>query len=631
MNGDGFFFQAFVYLMAAVISVPIAKRAGLGSVLGYLVAGTLIGPHILGLVGEEGQHVMHFAEFGVVMMLFLVGLELQPTLLWRLRAPILGMGGAQVGLSAIALTLVGVALGVNWRVALAAGIILSLSSTAIVLQSLAEKGLMKTPGGQSAFSVLLFQDLAVIPMFAILPLLAIVGTGDLPAPASHAPEHISAIAALPGWQQGLITVALIAAIIIGGKMLTRPIFRFIAATRLREVFTAAALLLVIGIALAMEQVGLSPALGTFLAGVVLADSEFRHELESDIEPFKGLLLGLFFISVGASIDFDLLQANAPTITLLVGALVVVKFLVLLIIGRLFRMPGSQGFLLSFSLAQGGEFAFVLLSFATQHQVFPAATANLLIAVVALSMAITPLLMIVNDKLVQPAFAGGKDDKREADHMAEDNPVIIAGFGRFGNVVGRLLRANGVATTILDLDPEQIEALRRFGVKVFYGDAGRPDLMHAAGVESAKLLILAIDEPEHATEIAQRLRHQYPQLKILARADSMSHGHELMEVGVDAVFRETFDSALSMGIEALKVLGFRAYQAQRAGRIFKKHEEGVMTLRSQLATETDENAFAAQVREHLSELDDLMREDDRDFHVEADHAWEPTPDQSRDRS
>ena len=626
MQGDGFFFQAFVYLTAAVVSVPIAKRAGLGSVLGYLVAGAVIGPHILGLVGEEGQHVMHFAEFGVVMMLFLVGLELRPALLWRLRAPILGMGGAQVGLTAAALAGIGLALGVSWQTALATGIILSLSSTAIVLQSLSEKGLLKTPGGQSSFSILLFQDLAVIPMFAILPLLAITSIAG-EAPAGHAASP-TLISSLPGWQQGLVTVALITFIVVGGKLLTRPVFRFIAATRLREVFTATALLLVIGIALAMEQVGLSPALGTFLAGVVLADSEFRHELESDIEPFKGLLLGLFFIAVGASIDFDLLGAHATTISLLVAALVAVKLVVLLVVSRLFHIPGSQGFLLSFALAQGGEFAFVLLSFATQHQVFLGDTANLLTAVVAVSMAVTPLLMIVNDKLVQPAFATrNASERREADHMDEENPVIIAGFGRFGNVVGRLLRANGVQTTILDLDPEQIETLRRFGVKVFYGDAGRLDLMQAAGAAQARLLILAIDEPERATEIAQQIRHHYPDLKILARADSLDHGYDLMEVGVDAVFRETFDSALGLGVEALKVLGFRAYQAQRAARIFGRHEQRAMAERLHMRGE-DDKAYASQVREHISELEELIREDDRDFGSEVDHAWEPTPAQSR---
>ena len=626
MHGDGFFFQAFVYLMAAVVSVPIAKRAGLGSVLGYLVAGAVIGPHVMGLVGEEGQHVMHFAEFGVVMMLFLVGLELKPALLWRLRAPILGMGGAQVGLTAVAFAGIGLALGLSWQSALAAGLILSLSSTAIVLQSLSEKGLMKTQGGQSSFSILLFQDLAVIPMLAILPLLALASSPDA-APAARA-SHPTVIASLPAWQQGLVTVALIAFIVVGGKLLTRPIFRFIAATRLREVFTASALLLVIGIALAMEQVGLSPALGTFLAGVVLADSEFRHELESDIEPFKGLLLGLFFIAVGASIDFDLLGTRATSISLLVATLVVAKLAVLLIVSRFFRIPGSQGFLLSFALAQGGEFAFVLLSFATQHQVFSGDTAGLLTAVVAVSMAVTPLLMIVNDKLVQPAFASRSGTaRREADHMDEDNPVIIAGFGRFGNVVGRLLRANGVQTTILDLDPQQIETLRRFGVKVFYGDAGRPDLMRAAGAGQARLLILAIDEPERATQIAQQMRRHFPDLKILARADSLDHCYDLMEVGVDAVFRETFDSALGLGVEALKVLGFRAYQAQRAARIFSRHEQLAMAQRRHLRGE-DDKAYAAQIREHISELEELIREDDRDFGSEVDHAWEPTPAQSR---
>ena len=619
MHGEGFFFQAFVYLAAAVISVPIAKRLGLGSVLGYLVAGALIGPYALGLVGEEGQGVMHFAEFGVVMMLFLVGLELQPSLLWRLRGPILGMGSLQVGFTGLAVFGIALAFHLEWRMAIAVGMILALSSTAIVLQILNEKGLMNTQGGQSCFSVLLFQDIAVIPMLALLPLLAsgVAGSAD---------HHASGIASLPGWQQTLITVGLIVAIVIAGRLLTRPIFRLIAATRLSELFTAAALLLVIGVALAMQQVGLSPALGTFLAGVVLAESEYRHELEADIEPFKGLLLGLFFLSVGASIDFDLLGDRAGLITGLVGALAAVKLLVLFVVGRVFRLPASQNFLFSFALAQGGEFAFVLFSFAVQNQVLSSTVANPLVAVVALSMALTPILMIVNDKLIQPRFAGGRSD-READVIDEENPVIIAGFGRFGNIVGRLLRANGVPTTILDLDPEQIDILRRFGVKVFYGDAGRLDLLRTAGAEKARLVVLAIDEPEHITELATQIRQHFPHLEILARAHSLEHSYELMEVGVEHVFRETFGSALEMGVTALRTLGFRANQAHRAARVFKRHEEEA--IRQRFALIEDEHAYIARVREHMSELDDLLRGDDRDFGEYVDHAWERTPPKSRD--
>ena len=613
MNEGGFFFQAFVYLVAAVISVPIAKRIGLGSVLGYLIAGIVIGPFVLELVGEEGQDVMHFAEFGVVMMLFLIGLELQPALLWRLRGPILGMGGLQVGLTTVLVAGIALALGQIWQVALAVGMTVSLSSTAIVLQSLNEKGLMKTEGGQSSFSVLLFQDIAVIPMLAIFPLLAVGG-----AVGGHGDGHGNLIGHLPGWQQGLVVIALVAGIVIIGRVLMRPVFRFIAGTRLRETFTATALLLVIGIALAMGACGLSPALGTFVAGVVLADSEYRHELESDIEPFKGLLLGLFFIAVGASIDFNLLGEQPGTIAGIVAGLVVLKFVVLLVLGVVFKLPASQNFLFSFALAEAGEFGFVLFSFATQNHVIPSDLASVMVVSVALSMLVAPLLMIINDKLVQPLFATS-GEQREADAIDEENEVIIAGFGRFGNVVGRLLKAQGIGTTVLDLDPEQIETLRHFGLKVFYGDAGRLDLLHSAGAEHAKVLVLAIDEPEKANMIAEEVQRNFPHLKVLARAESMEHAYELMHLGVCDVFRETFDSALSLGIETMKVLGFRAYEAHRVAKQFRHHEresaEQMFELRE------DREAYAAQVRERLTMLDDLMQRDERDFGEHVDHAWE----------
>jgi monovalent cation:proton antiporter-2 (CPA2) family protein len=610
MGGDGLLFQAFVYLSAAVVSVPLAKRLGLGSVLGYLAAGAVIGPFGLGLVGHEGQDVRHFAEFGVVMMLFLIGLELRPALLWRLRGPILGLGGLQVAVTALTVGAVAAVAGLGWQGAAAVGMILSLSSTAIVMQTLGEKGLVKTPGGQRCFAVLLFQDLAVIPMLALLPLLA-----------AGRPTTGGGLGGLLAWQQAVTVALLIGGIVVGGKLLTGPVFRFIAASRLREVFTAAALLLVIGIALAMQKVGLSPALGTFLAGVVLADSEYRHELESDIEPFKGLLLGLFFIAVGVGIDFHLLAARPGLVTGLVAALVAAKFAVLLFVGRLLRVPWPESLFLSFALAQGGEFCFVLFSFATQSQVLEPEVANALVAVVALSMAITPPLMMLDEKGVQPRFATGPEP-RPADAVTGDNPVIIAGFGRFGHIVGRLLKANGVPTTVLDLDPEQIETLRRFGLKVFYGDASRLDLLEAAGARRARLLLLAVDDPDKATQITAQVRRHFPRLSILARAHSLQHSYALLEAGADQVFRETLGTAVDMGVQALGLLGFRRHQAHRAGRLFARHER--QASHELLPVWKEGSAYYAHAGERVSELERLLQEDQRRAAGGVDHAWEAAP-------
>jgi len=493
LQGDGFFFQAFVYLSAAVISVPVAKRLGLGSVLGYLIAGFAIGPFGFHLIGEEGQDVMHFAEFGVVMMLFLIGLELRPSLLWRLRGPILGMGGLQVGLTTAAITSVGIFFGLSFQAALAVGMTLSLSSTAIVLQTLNEKGLMKTDAGQSAFSVLLFQDIAVIPMLAIMPILAVKTVKTIQEAGDSHGGNTTWVEGFSGWTQALMVAGVIAFIIIGGLFLIRPFFRYVAKTRLRELFTAAALLLVVGISLLMAKVGLSPALGTFLAGVVLANSEYRHELEGDIEPFKGLLLGLFFIAVGASIDFGLITAKPGLIGMLVVGLVTIKLVILLVIGIIFKFKHDQNVLFSFSLAQGGEFAFVLFSFAVQNHVVSNTVANPLIGAVAISMALTPLALIINDKLIQPRFGTHENEEKEADSIDEENPVIIAGFGNFGSIVGRLLRANDVGITVLEHDSDRVELLRKLGLKVFYGDASRQDLLHAAGAEKARVLIIAFND------------------------------------------------------------------------------------------------------------------------------------------
>jgi monovalent cation:proton antiporter-2 (CPA2) family protein len=624
MHNEGLFFQAFVYLVAAVLSVPIAKRWGLGSVLGYLIAGVIIGPFGLGFVGQEGDDVMHFAEFGVVMMLFLIGLELQPTLLWRLRVSILGLGGLQVTVTALIIAVISLVLGLSWQMALAIGLILSLSSTAIVLQTLNEKGLMRTEAGQSSFSVLLFQDIAVIPILALLPLLAIRSSSPVSLSANGiifvaAAQTAEPAAALPGWQQALLVMATVGGIIVAGRLLMRPLFRFIAATELREVFTATALLLVIGIALVMQQVGLSPALGTFVAGVVLANNEYRHELETNIEPFEGLLLGLFFISVGASINFNLLIQQPLLILGLVIGLAIVKFAVLFGLSQFFKLELSQSFLFAAALAQGGEFAFVLFSFATQNKILTPAVAGPLVAVVALSMMLTPLIMIINDKLVQPRFITSAPEP-EADTIDDnENPVILVGFGRFGQIVGRLLIANGFKITILEQNPAQIELLRRFGWKVFYGDASRLDLLRAAGAKQARLIVIAIDEQEKMLHMIDLVRKHFPHLKILARAIDRRHAYELIRRDVEVVERETFSSALEMGVGALKLLGLRSYKAHRAARTFKYHDQ--QALQEMANMMGDEKVLAARSQQLARDLEQLLRSDDQEFSHEVDRAWD----------
>ena len=605
MHGQGFFFLAFVYLSAAVIAVPIAKRLGLGSVLGYLLAGMAIGPFGLGLIGAEGKDVMHFAEFGVVMMLFLIGLELRPSLLWRMRGPIVGLGGLQLGVTALLLTALAMAAGHAWHAALAIGMILALSSTAIVLQTLAEKGLVNTDGGQSAFSVLLFQDIAVIPMLAILPLLALgpEAGSQLGAQADHSSSWVDG---LPAWGQTLAVLAAVAGIFVGGRYLMRPVFRFIARTRQSEIFTAAALLLVIGIALLMAQVGLSPALGTFLAGVVLADSEYRHELEADVAPFKALLLGVFFIAVGASVDFGLILGDPARIVALVSALIVIKFAVLFALGRFFGMSFDQNLLFAFSLAQGGEFAFVLFSFASQQGVIDAQTTQTLVAAVAVSMAATPVLMLLNDKLLQPRFGTREQREREPDVMEESNPVIIAGFGRVGGIVGRLLRANGIGTTVLEFDSDHVDLLRNLGLEVYYGDASRLDLLRSAGADKAKVILVAIDDHARALSLIETIQKHFPNLTVLARARGRVEAYEILETGVPTVYRETFETSLQMGVAALRALGVRANRAHRAAQKFRRHDEA--SLRELAGLRHDRGQYLSAAREHIRFLEETMQQD-----------------------
>lgn len=505
--------SALIYLCAAVLSVPIAKRLGLGSVLGYLLSGVIIGPSVLHLVGDQTD-VMHVAEFGVVMMLFLVGLELRPGRLWQLRRSILGLGGSQVLLTtfAIALILLPTA-GLPWYTSVAIGLTLALSSTAIVVQSLSERGLLKTQAGSNIFSVLLLQDIAVIPIMAVLPLLAVSGN------QSASGSYQSLIGDFPIWLQVIITLTTIIAIVIGGKYLSTPVFRLIADTRLREIFTVFALLIVVLAAVLMQTIGMSPALGTFLAGVVLAESEFRHELEVDIEPFKGILLGLFFITVGAGIDFDLVIEQPKIIILSVLGLIAIKAAVLTLIARIFKMPARHGLLFALSLAQGGEFAFVLVAASRQFYVFDVQTGNLLIVITAISMLVSPLLLFIYEM-----FLSAPDQKPDTEADKDISPtcqVIIAGYGRFGQIIGRLLRAQGYHLTILDHSPSQIDLVRRFGNKVYYGDASRRDLLAAAGAEDARILVVAVDEPDKTLEIVETAKKTFSTFKNTGKGDRPS--------------------------------------------------------------------------------------------------------------
>ncbi|MBU0780250.1 MAG: cation:proton antiporter [Alphaproteobacteria bacterium] len=537
----------FLFLVAGVVAVPLATRAGLGSVLGYLIAGIVISP-ALHVLNVDVEQIQHFAEFGVVMMLFLVGLELEPAKLWDMRGRLLGLGGGQVVLTMAAVMAAGIALGLTWTVALAAAAVLALSSTAIVLQTLTEKGVLKSDGGQASFAVLLTQDIAVIPMLALLPLLAVSGAG---AADSH-DAGLSLVADLNGWQTALATVAAIAAVVIVGRTLTGPVFRFIAKADLRELFVAAALMMVVGIALLMSLVGLSPALGTFIAGVVLASSDYRHELESDIDPFRGLLLGLFFMSVGAGINFVLLYDQFALIIGLTLGLIAIKAAVLFGLALVFRLRPTDRWLFSLGLAQAGEFGFVLLSFVVAGDILPQALADQLLLVVALSMLLTPGLFIFHDKVILPRAAKGL--AREQDTIDGPADIIIAGHGRVGGIVKRMLEGGGFDPTVIDYSAAQIDTLRLYGLRAYFGDATRPDMLEAAGIRSAKMLIVTIDDREKATQLVAYVKEHFPRVHVIARARDRHHVYELFNAGCRDIIRETFDSSVRMGRSALEAMG-----------------------------------------------------------------------------
>lgn len=635
---SGFLFQAFVYLTAAVIAVPIAKRIGLGSVLGYLFAGIAIGP-LIGLVGNETQDLQHFAEFGVVMMLFIVGLELEPQTLWAMRKKLLGLGGLQVLFTAIAIGAIALLLQQTWQMALACGLILSLSSTAIVLQTLNEKSLMKTEGGQASFSVLLFQDVAVIPMLALIPLLALPSMSGghwdkITNNAANADSHgtaaahasLSLVDGLPGWAIALVTFGAIATVILGGIYLSRPLFRFIANSKLPEMFTAAALLLVISIALLMTLVGLSPALGTFLAGVVLANSEYRHELEADIEPFKGLLLGLFFITVGAGIDFATLFADFTTIIGLTLGVIAVKAAVLFVLAMIFKLPASDKILLTLGLAQAGEFGFVLLSFSSQNHVLDGELVKTLSLVVALSMLLTPALFILYDKFIAKNIS--LPEEREADEIDRKGQVIIAGHGRFGQIVNRMMMSNGIHTVVLDHRADLVEGLKKFGVKVFFGDATRADLLHAAGIENAAALVVAIDNQGQTIDLVKMVKRHHPHVHIVARASDRLHVFQLYAAGADDIVRETFDSSARAGRYTLQALGMHNFTARKAVKVFEDQDRETLRELARHWKEDvdvfDNEEYLSVSRERARLMNEAMEGINREAHDRTDRGWAPPP-------
>ena len=604
MDNHSLLFNAFVYLLAAVLAVPVSKRMGFGSVLGYLLAGVVIGPWGLALI-REAEDILHFAEFGVVLLLFAIGLELNPRRLWAMRKPIFGLGVAQVTITAVLLSGIGIAFGLEVSVAVVAAMGLSLSSTAMALQLLTERNLLPTPAGHSGFSILLFQDIAVIPMLAVIPLLGV-------SAANEAGSQFD-------WLALLQAVGVIVLIIVGGRFALRPVLRLVAATELREVFTAFSLLLVIATALLMQAVGMSMALGAFLAGVLLAESEYRHALESDIEPFKGLLLGLFFIAVGMSIDFGILLRDPLLIAGLALGLVMIKSIILYALGRFYGLPASQLPMFALVLSQGGEFAFVLFGVAQTFAVFPASITDTLIVTVALSMLTTPLLMVLNDRFVAPRL--DHTPSPPMDEMEDHgHPVIIAGFGRFGQIVGRLLHANGIDATVLEHDPDHIETLRRFRFKVFYGDACRLDLLRAAGADSARILVIAIDGREGISRLAELVRENFPHLQVISRAWDLAHVFELLEQGVCAQERETFEGALRLGEEALKQLGFTAWRAKQAAHRFRAHDEETLDELYQHYHDDFELRIriSADARERLREI---MQSDEDHLSNRADKGWQ----------
>lgn len=583
-----------VYLAAAVFAVPLSKALGLGSVIGYLLAGIAVGPWGLGLVTEP-QQILGFAEFGVVLMLFLVGLELDPARLWRLRVPIFGWGTVQVAASTALMTGVGVAFGLPWHLALAAGLGLAMSSTAIGLSVLGERGALPTTAGQGVLSVSLFQDVSAIPMLAALPLLgaAVLGASTTEGGAAS------------GWLGAAQVVAVIGGIVLGGRLLLRPALRWIARSDTREIFTAAALLLVVATSALMHAVGLSMALGAFLAGVLLAESEYRRALETDLEPFKGLLLGLFFMAVGMSIDFAVVLANPGLVAAIVAGFLVLKAAVLVVMARLMPVPLPERPLFVILLAQGGEFGFVVFQAGRQAGLLDAGQTSLLIAAVTVSMLLTPLALVAADRLLAPRLRGAGADAPPELAEPQDAPVIIAGSGRYGQIVARLLYANGLRATVLDHDAEAIEALRAFGWKVYYGDAARLDLLRVAGAERARVFVLAIDEVEPSLAVAKLVREHFPHLTVVARARNVTHWFGLKRLGIEHVERETLDAALMSGRSVLEAMGWERHHARTLAMRFRRHSIELLDQMAPFQDPADRDRLVAVSRQGRRQLEETF--------------------------
>ena len=601
--------NSLIYLSAAVIVVPLSRALGLGAIIGYLAAGIAIGPWGLGLVSNV-EDILHFAEFGVVLMLFLVGLELEPQRLWSLRRPIFGWGSAQVlGCTAL-LYVAGLAAGVGWKVSLVASLGLALSSTAISLQVMGERNLLPTSSGQSGFSILLFQDVAAIPILALLPLLGVIALPDAGAAGPNA------------WLEGLKIIAVIGGIILGGRLLIRPLLRWIAKSKTPEIFTAASLLLVVAIAALMQMVGLSMALGAFLAGVLLAESEYRRELETDIEPFKGLLLGLFFIAVGMSIDFGVLLKSPGQMALIVLTFLTLKGVVIWRLAKMMGVPLQERPVFTLLLAQGGEFAFVVFQAAAGARVFSAETASLLIGAVAISMLLSPLLLVAIDKLLLPRWANCNMPQLDEISEQQQAPIIIAGFGRYGQIVGRMLAVQGLAATVLDHDADMIEAARSFGYKVFYGDATRLDLLRTAGAGTAKVLVIAVDDTAQSLAIVDLAREHFPHLELVARARDVTHWNELRDRGVLRVERELFESSLRSARTVLEVLGYAPHEARSHAMRFRRHN---IALFEQMHPHHKDRAKVIAVIKHgRQQLEEQLAQERAEAHARRARGQERRP-------
>ena len=607
-------FQAIVFLTGAVICVPLAKRFGLSSVLGYLLAGILIGPFLLGFVGEEGGDILHFAEFGVVMMLFLIGLEIEPKNFWKMRKTIVGMGGAQVLGTMVLSYFLFILLGFDWKVALTFSMAVALSSTAITLQSLKEKGQFDSTYGAASFSILLFQDIIVILMLGMLPLLS---TAENTTPSDDHSSNL--LENLPIGLQTLAIVFSVVAVILAGRYFFVPMLRQVANTRVRELLTASALLIVLGIAFLMELVGLSPALGAFLGGVVLANSEFKHELESTLEPFKGLLLGLFFMAVGASINFLVIAENPVMVSGLVVGVILLKAIVLFIVGAIFKLKLDQRLLLTVGLAQIGEFAFVLLSFAFQINILDKVQMDMLLVVTAITMTLTPILAIVNERLILPRVGTKESEDRPMDEIASSNKVILVGFGHFGSTVGRFLKAYGIEPTILDFDSNRVDLLRKMGFKVYYGDATRLDLLKSAGIAEADILISAVDNPDTTYNLIKLVQKNYPHVKLMVRAKNRYDAYGLLNMGVENIYRESLDTSVKLASDVLAQMGFRKYTIHRQSQIFMKHDEE--SLRRLAALPRDKEMYIFKVREEIAQQEKLLDEDLKSGIIENDTRWD----------